>query len=163
MIYRELKTYETPLGMKKTARVEMCERAICGHVIFKIDLLPSMFNQILRLTGVPGLDVNYPFVRDSIVTALCGDCSDEQYISALTRIYENSLFFEAYINYHYIMRRDEIKIKELIIPLVECVKVTAVSVMTTAKGTYMAEDSGYMYILDAYLPALINHRYVAIR
>jgi hypothetical protein len=61
------------------------------------------------------------------------------------------------------MRRDGIEIKELIIPLVECVKKTAASVMTTAKGNYMAEDSGYMYILDAYPPALKNHRYIAIR
>ena len=103
MIYRELKVYETPLGLKKTTHVNLCERIICGHIIFKVDLLPAIFEHMVRLTCTPELDTNYPLIRENIVTVLGGDCSDEQYAAALTHIYENSPFFEAYINYHFIM------------------------------------------------------------
>ena len=61
------------------------------------------------------------------------------------------------------MRRSEIDIKDLIIPLVDCVKNAGKSILQTAKGTYMAEDSGYMYVMDAYIPALDKQPYVAIR
>jgi len=141
----------------------MCERAICGHIIFKIDIIPSMFGYMLRLTGVQGLEVNYSKIRDSIVTVLAGDCPDEQYTYALTHIYENSPFFEAYINYHYIMQRKEMDIKDLIIPLVDCIKKTSITIIQAAKGVYMAEDSGYLYILDAHAPVFQKHSYVAIR
>jgi hypothetical protein len=163
MIYRELKVYETPLGLRKTARIDMCERIICGHIIYKIDLIPAVFGHVFTLLGIPGLEINYPLIRGNIVTVLGGDCSDEQYTAALIRIYEESPFFEAYINYHYIMRRNGIDIKDLVIPLVDCVKNAGKTVLQAAKGTYMAEDSGYMYILDAYAPALHKQQYVEIR
>ena len=163
MIYRELKVYETPLGLKKAVRADLCERIICGHAIFKIDLLPAIFIHMASLIFTPGLNTNYPHVRDSIVTVLGGDCSDEEYTAALTRVYENSPFFEAYINYHYLMRRGAIDLKDMVVPLVDCVNKAGAAVIDTAKGIYLAEDSGYLYILDAYKPALACHTYVEIR
>ena len=101
MIYSELKVYETPIGLKKATHAEMCERVICGHIIYKIDLIPTTFEYMSMLTGAQGLEINYPQIRNEIVIVLSGDCSDKQYTAALTYIYENSPFFKAYINYHY--------------------------------------------------------------
>lgn len=162
MIYRELKVYETPLGLKKANRVDLCERVIIGHAIYKIDLLPVIFNHMRFLTGVPDLEINYEQIREHIVIALAGDCTDEQYTASLTGIYENSPFFEAYINYHYIMRREAIDLFSLISPLVHYLNSACMAVRETVKGVYMAEDSGYLYILDAYKAALGGYRYVEI-
>lgn len=162
MIYRELKVYETPLGLKKANRVDLCERAIIGHIIYKIDLLPVIFNHMRILTGVD-LDMNYKKVREDIVTVLSGDCTDEKYTDSLTALYENSPFFEIYMNYHYIMHRDSIDIQDLVIPLVDCLNSACMTLRESVQGTYMAEDSGHLYILDAYRPALGGYKYVEIR
>jgi len=163
MIYRELKVYETPLGLKKTKNVALCERVIIGHSIFKIDLLPVIFNHIRFLTGVADLDINYGQIRENIVTALAGDCADDFYSESLTNIYVNSPFFETYINYHYIIHREKIDIKDLITPLVLCLNGASMALLEAVKGTYMAEDSGYLYILNAYKPALGGYEYAEIR
>jgi len=163
MIYRELKVYETPLGLKKTSRMDLCERIIIGHTIYKIDLLPVIFNHMRFLTGAPDLDINYGKIRENIVTALAGECTDELYTASLTNIYTNSPFFEAYINYHYIMSREAIDLKGLITPLVHCLNGACMALREAVKGTYMVEDSGYLYILDAYKSALGGYEYVEIR
>ena len=163
MIYNELKIRKTPLGLKKTSHVSLCERTICGHIIYKIDLLPSIFEYMVLITRTTNLATHYPKIRESVVTLLTGDCSDAEYTEALMQIYENSPLFEAYFNYHYIMRRDKISLKELVIPLVSYVLNVGSNLMVSVKGTYMAENSGYLYILDAYKPALAGYSYVEIR
>jgi hypothetical protein len=163
MIYRELKIYETPLGLKKTKNVDLCERIIIGHSIFKIDLLPVIFNHIRFLTGANDLEINYRKIRGDIVTALTGDCTDDFYAAALTNMYVSSPFFEAYINYHYIMRREKIDIRDLIAPLVQCLNSACMALREAANGTYLAEDIGYLYILDAYKAALGGYEFVEIR
>lgn len=163
MIYRELKVYETPMGLKKTKHVDLCERILIGHVIYKIDLLPVINNHMRLFACVPDLEINYRQIRDNIVIVLTGDCTDDQYAASLAGLYESSPFFAAYINYHYIMRRETIDLKDLVTPLVNCLNSACMALRETLKGTYLAEDSGYLYILDAYKPALGGYEYVEIR
>jgi hypothetical protein len=163
MIYHDLKTFATPLGFKMSVNINLCGRVIPGHVIYKIDLLFAAFDYMASITHKPELEINSLIVRDDLISILCGDCSDEQYTAALTRVYNGSPFINAYINYHYIMGNTADIIKNAIIPLVNRVNEYATETLIAVNGTYMAEDSGYLYLLDADRRSLVNHSFVEIR